>query len=149
MLLTDPRGWWTRDKGKDGGDLKDGVCVPTSWSCAIQCPRHFPLTLGFPGGASGKEPACHCRRHKRHGFSPWIGKVPWRREWQPTPVFLPGESHRWRSLAGYSHEVEKSWTRLKQFSTALIKQEYKCQPLTSWWSTMRLGCICEIKPHQS
>ena len=36
------------------------------------------------------------------GFNPWVGKVPWRRKWQPTPVFLPGESHGWRSLVGYS-----------------------------------------------
>ena len=38
----------------------------------------------------------------RHGFNPWVGKLPWRRAWQPTPVFLPGESHGQRSLAGYS-----------------------------------------------
>ena len=37
----------------------------------------------------------------RQGFCPWIGKIPWRRAWQPTPVFLPGESHGQRSLAGY------------------------------------------------
>ena len=49
-----------------------------------------------------KEPACQCRRFKRHGFHPWVGKIPWRREWQPTPVFLLGESHRQRGLAGYS-----------------------------------------------
>ena len=36
------------------------------------------------------------------GFDPWVGKIPWRRKWQPTPVFLPGESHGWRSLVGYS-----------------------------------------------
>ena len=36
------------------------------------------------------------------GFAPWVGKIPWRRKWQPTPVFLPGESHGQRSLAGYS-----------------------------------------------
>ena len=47
---------------------------------------------GFPGGISGKELACLCRRHKRHGFNPWVGKIPWRRALQPTPVFLPGES---------------------------------------------------------
>ena len=57
---------------------------------------------GFPGGASGKEPACQCWRHKRHGLDSWVGKIPWRRKWQPTPVFLPGESHGQRSLAGYS-----------------------------------------------
>ena len=58
--------------------------------------------MGFPGGTSCKEPACHCRKRKRHGFDPWIGKIPWRRKWKPTPVFLPGESHGQRSLAGYS-----------------------------------------------
>ena len=57
---------------------------------------------GFPSGTSGKEPACHCRRHKRHGFDLWARKIPRRRAWQPTPVFLSGESHAQRSLAGYS-----------------------------------------------
>ena len=50
-------------------------------------------SLGFSDGASGKEPTCQCRRHKRRGFDPWIGKTPWRRAWQPIPVFLLGESH--------------------------------------------------------
>ena len=53
-------------------------------------------------GTSGKEPACQCRRHKRCGFDPWIGKIPCRRAWQLIPLFLPGESHGQRSLAGYS-----------------------------------------------
>ena len=57
---------------------------------------------GFPGGASGKQPACQSRKWRRCGFDPWVGKMPWRRTRQPTPVFLPGESHRQRSLAGYS-----------------------------------------------
>ena len=56
-------------------------------------------TQGFTGGASGKGPACRCRRHKRHAFDPWVGRIPWRREWQPNPVFLPGESHGQRSQA--------------------------------------------------
>ena len=43
-----------------------------------------------------------CRRHKRHGFDPWVGKIAWRRAWQPTPVFLTGESHGLRILADYS-----------------------------------------------
>ena len=50
---------------------------------------HF---LGFPGGASGKERTCQCRRHKRCRFDPWVGKISWRSAWQPTPVFLSGES---------------------------------------------------------
>ena len=57
---------------------------------------------GSPGGASGEEPACQCRRSKRHGFDSWVGQIPWRRAWQPTPIFLPGESHWQRSLVGCS-----------------------------------------------
>ena len=62
---------------------------------------------GFPGSTSGKEPTCPCRRCKRHGFDPLVGKIPWRRAWQPTPVFLPGESHGQRSLVGYSPQGHK------------------------------------------
>ena len=54
------------------------------------------------GVASGKKPACQCRRRKRHEFDTWVRKIPWRREWQPTPVVLPGKSHGQRSLVGYS-----------------------------------------------
>ena len=53
----------------------------------------------FPSGSDGKESRLQCRRL---GFSPLVGKIPWRREWLPTLVFLPGEFHRQRSLAGYS-----------------------------------------------
>ena len=47
---------------------------------------------GFPDGASGKEPTCQCRIDKRQGLDPGVGKIPWRRAWQPTLVFFPGES---------------------------------------------------------
>ena len=57
---------------------------------------------GFPGGTGGKEPTCQCRRRKRCGFDPWVGKIPWKKAWLPTPVFLPRESHGQRSLMGYS-----------------------------------------------
>ena len=46
-----------------------------------------------------KNPTCQC---KRCGFDLWVGKVPWKREWQPTTVFLPGKFHGLKSLAGYS-----------------------------------------------
>ena len=49
-----------------------------------------------------KEPTCQCRRCKRRGFNPWVGKIPWRWAWQTTPVFLPRDSHEQRSLADYS-----------------------------------------------
>ena len=57
---------------------------------------------GFPGGASGKEPTCQCRRCESRGFNPWVGKIPWRRAWQPHPIFLPGEFHGQRNLVDYS-----------------------------------------------
>ena len=54
------------------------------------------------GGTNDKEPTCQCRRCERCGFDPWVGKITWRRAWQFTPVFLPGESHGQRILAGCS-----------------------------------------------
>ena len=65
--------------------------------------RHLNVGVGgSPGGANDKEPTCQQRRRKRPKFDPWIGEILWRRAWQPTPVFLPGESHGQRSLAGCS-----------------------------------------------
>ena len=50
-----------------------------------KCPTYFIASIhpirGFPGGASGKESACQCRRHRRHRFHPWVGMIPWRRKW--------------------------------------------------------------------
>ena len=54
----------------------------------------------LPWWLSGKETACQCRRCRFN--DPWIGKIPWRKKWQHTPVFLPGKSYGQRSLAGYS-----------------------------------------------
>ena len=51
---------------------------------------------------SGKESACQCRRLERHKFDPWVGKIPWRRKRQRTPVFLPKQSRGQRSMVGYS-----------------------------------------------
>ena len=62
----------------------------------------FILILDFPGGSVAKNPLAKCNRCRRNGFNPWVGKIPWRRKWQPTPVLLPGEFHGPRSLAGYS-----------------------------------------------
>ena len=56
--------------------------------------------------------ACWCRRCKRHRFDTWVGKIPWRRTWQPTPVFLPGEAHGQRSLVDYcpcGHKEVSDW----------------------------------------
>ena len=63
--------------------------------------------MSFPGGTSSKEAVCQCRRLKRHEFDPWVRKIPWRRAWQPTAVFLPGESQGQRALVGCSPEGHK------------------------------------------
>ena len=76
--------------------------------------------FNFPGGSSGKEPPCQCRRGKRHRFDPRVRKILWRRAWQPTPVLLPGESQEQRSQGGYSPWVAKSRTRLKQLAPVHI-----------------------------
>ena len=64
----------------------------------------YLMCLGFPSGASGKESACQCRRHKWRGFNLEVGKIPRKRKRKllSTPVLLPGESHGQRSLVGYS-----------------------------------------------
>ena len=49
----------------------------------------FASDMGIPRWLSGKESTCQCRRHKGRGFDSWVGKSPWRRKWQPTPVPLP------------------------------------------------------------
>jgi len=62
--------------------------------------------LYFPGGSAAKNtPAA--QETRRLKFNPWVGKIPWRRAWQPTPVFLPGKSHGQRSLVGYSPSSQK------------------------------------------
>ena len=71
-----PQQWWISRHGKTFF-----ICNPKG-------------ILGLPWWLSSKESTCQCRKH-------WVGKIPWRREWQPTPVFLPGESHGQRSLASY------------------------------------------------
>ena len=75
------------------------------------------LTFGFPGGTGGKEPTCQRRRHKRWEFNPWVGKIPWRRAQQATPVFLPGEYNGRGAWWATVHRVTKSRTQLKWLST--------------------------------
>ena len=72
---------------------------------------------GLPRRLSGKESACQCRRHRRGGFNPCVGKIPRRRKWPSTPVFLPEKSHRQRSLAGHSPWGQKESDMIEQLNT--------------------------------
>ena len=79
---------------------------------------------GFPGGSDGKEPTYQCRSRSS---IPWVGKIPWRRKWQPTPVRLPRKSHGQRTQTGYCPwDCKESWTVAYQapLSTGFSRQEY-------------------------
>ena len=78
---------------------------------------------------------------RRLGFNPWVGKIPWRREWQPTPVFLPGESQGQRSLVGYGAWGCKELDTTERLMQVTYKIAAKChrhvlpqasQELQSW-----------------
>ena len=73
--------------------------------------------MGFPGGSDGKESASNCRRPR---FDPWVRKLPWRREWLPTPVFLPEEFHGERSLAGHSLRDHKGSNMAEPLTLSLL-----------------------------
>ena len=118
---------WLSDSDEGVASLLSGryfyICLAniTLWFCL--CPCHgnwFGLELSLPalqfisitahhclsylfnarpGGSSGKEPTCQFRRHESQGFDPQVRKMPWQRAWQPTAVFLPGESP-WRETPG-------------------------------------------------
>ena len=98
---------------------------------------------GFPGNASGnasgKESSCQCRRCT---FHPWVGKIPWSRKWQPTPVLLPGKFQGQRSLAGYSpwrrKELDTTWAQGDHFSLSAVSVLLFLSPnwfglFNDWW----------------
>ena len=97
--------------------------------------------MGFPGGSDGKK---NCLQFKGLGFDPWVGKIPWREEWQPTTVFLPGKSQGPRGLAGYrpcglqSQRVRQDWaTRYScthGYHMSLAYNPLKATASSSLWS---------------
>ena len=101
-----------------------------------------------------KESDCQCRKHERRSFNPWVKKIPWRMDWWPTPVFLPGESHRQRSLVGYSPWGRKSRTRLSALSLRGLKLAVKHKnyrffliKVYNFWIKCILILIILIKDH--
>ena len=75
------------------------VCVTESLGCTLKT-----LPGDFPGDSDGTIVCLQCWRPR---FDPWVGKIPWRRKWQRTPVFLPGKFHGWRTLIGYYQRGHK------------------------------------------
>ena len=82
--------------------------------------------VGCPGGSDGEESTCPWTRHKRRWFDPWVRKIPWRRVWQLTPVFLPGESTDREAWWVSIHGVTKSWVQRRQLSRHAYACYKKC-----------------------
>ena len=82
--------WISRGGGEAGWDVLE------DWDSHIHTVMY---KMDFPDGSDGKRIHMQCRRP---GFHPWVGKILWRREWQPTPVFLFEEFQGQKSLEGYS-----------------------------------------------
>ena len=89
-------------------------------------------------------PWWHSLQYRRSGFDPWVGKIPWRRAWQPTVVFLPGESHGQRSLVGYRPWGLKESDKTERLSTARTETNmspFKLPPRKVISSVQSLSCV--------
>ena len=100
-------------------------------------PTFFKSEFGLPWCLRWKSVCLQCRRP---GLNPWLRKVSLIRRWQPTPVFLPGKSHGWRSLVGYSpwgckRVGHNLWTKQQKFKTILDWVAFIC-----WWTSRLLPC---------
>ena len=84
--------------GKPKGEGQEGGISSPPLSCLPAFGWHHLLPRGLPRWLSGKETACQRKRCRRLRFNPWVGKISWRRKWQPIPVLLPGNSRGQRSL---------------------------------------------------
>ena len=100
--------------------------------------RSYILHVGFPGGTSGKEPACQCRRHKRWGLDPWFGKIPWGRHGNPLQYSCLENLHGQRSLVGYSLWGLKESDTTEWLSTA--QHIDGCDRQVKWEEISELFC---------
>ena len=93
------------------------------------------LVLGLPRWYSGRESGCQYRTHRRPWFESWVRKIPWRRTWQPTPVFLPGKFHGQRSLAGYSSQGHRVRHDSARTQALIVECRLKALGLQELWRT--------------
>ena len=94
--------------------------------------------LGFSGVSDGKESA-----YRRPEFDPWIGKIPWRRKWQPTSLFLPGKPHGWWRLAGYSPWGHQELDMTEWFHCLFLSFLYICiiSGICTQWYYFQLSAL--------
>ena len=107
------------------------VCTATSSQLhpRVSWESHSHFWVSFPGGSDGK---VFCLQRRRPGFHPWVRKVPWRREWRPPPVFLPGEFQGQRSLASYSPWSCRELDTMEQLTLVISAL---CINISALWKT--------------
>ena len=103
---------------------------------------NWEVIWGFPGGSDGKQSACNA---VDPGSIPWAWKISWRREWQPTPVFLPGEFHEQRSLAGYSPWSHKESDKTERLTLTLPQFLEMFKDETSWLLSEHWRKLCSLE----
>ena len=118
----------------------NSCCIYALWICFAMS---WEVIWGCPGGSDGKQSACNAGDP---GWIPWAWKISWRREWLPTPVFLPGEFHEQRSLAGYSpwshKESDKTeWLTLTLLQFLELFKDERSWPLSEHWRKL---CSLEL-----
>ena len=96
---------------------------------------------GFPGGVSGEESTCQCRRLKRRRFNLWVRKIPWSSKWQPAPIVLPEKFHGQKSLAGYSPWGCKELDTMQRLNKSINQNLPSKLSLVCFKPSNRLPCF--------
>ena len=100
------------------------------------------------GSTGVKESVCQCMRHKRHRFDPWVGKMPWRRNWQPTPVFLPGKSMdrgAWQSIVYRDTKSQTEQLSTDAWMSSQIHGNRKQNVVARIWEEGQMRKCCLIQ----
>ena len=115
--------------------------LPAMWETWVQslgC--EDSLEKGMAASLGGSDGTSICLQCRRPRFDPWVGKIPWRRKWQPTPVLLPGKFHGWRNLIGYSPWGHKESDTTERLHFHFHPLQYSCLENSmdrgAWWATV-------------
>ena len=123
---------WTGGEGEGEGGM--------NWESRINIQTLSCVKQGFPRWLGGKESIYQCRRLR---FDSWVGKIPWRRKWEPTPVFLPGKSYGHRSLVGNSPWGHKE-SDMTEHTHTCVKQIASGNLLYSKRNSVQCSAPCSV-----